>query len=758
MTVGLDQFMPRWALSRQATLVIAGAGLLLLLVSIGARWQLSSAFEADNQVAHTQNVLAATNELLGHLIDAETGQRGYLLTGQDDYLEPYLQGSVAVERDIAHLRALIDEDPEQAKRLQGVTVLSTVKLDELQRTIAARKIDGPDAANAIVATNLGKLTMNRIRTLLGEMETRERGRLAAGLIERSDQRRRFSNVLFIGALGALALLVAGVLALNHGAAQRLAVERALRESEERLQTTLRSIGDAVIATDPRGAVVFLNAVAQRLTGWSEADAIGLPLETVFRIVNEDTRATVESPVDKVLRLGQIVGLANHTLLIARDGREWPIDDSGAPIRDADSAIMGVVLVFRDVSDRKEMDLEREARTRAELQATAARAARDAAESANQAKDQFLAVLSHELRSPLNTIVGWLAMLRRGLDGALRTRALDTIERNVHVQAQLINDLLDVSRIVSGKLSLEHAPIDLAAVMQAAIDNARPSAAARGIALRSRVEDLGGAVQGDAKRLLQVVTNLLTNALKFTSGGGSVEVSLCPRDGLACIDVVDTGMGIAPEFLPHVFDRFRQSDESDSRAHGGLGLGLSIVKHLVERHGGTVEAHSEGIGHGATFRISLPIEVAAAGTPLLALPSRRLDGPTDLRDVHVLVVDDDADTREGMCLALEINGARVTTADSVTTALAALARELPHALVSDIGMPGGTGLDLMRAVRDQFGGLPAIAISGYASREDREAALAAGFAEHLAKPVDPGVLLAELRRVVDAAAGPIPTAG
>jgi signal transduction histidine kinase len=233
--------------------------------------------------------------------------------------------------------------------------------------------------------------------------------------------------------------------------------------------------------------------------------------------------------------------------------------------------MGVVLVFRDVSDRKAMEAEREARTRAELQATAARAARDAAEAANQAKDQFLAVLSHELRSPLNAIVGWLAMLRRGLDGAQRTRALDTIERNVHVQAQLINDLLDVSRIVSGKLSLEQGPIDMAAVIQTAVDNARPIAAARGIALESRVDALGGAVHGDAQRLLQVVNNLLTNALKFTSGGGRVDVT-CVRATAACIDVVDTGVGIAPEFLPHVFDRFRQWDESDARAHGGLGLG------------------------------------------------------------------------------------------------------------------------------------------------------------------------------------------
>jgi len=742
--------VPRWALSRQATLFLACAAALLLLIGAGVRLQLSTTLDAGDAVVHTRDVLEASKLLLNHLLDAETGQRGYLLAEQPEYLEPYATGRAAVQGDLGRLQHLLADNPDQTARVQRITVLSTAKLDELQRTIDARQIEGAEVAQAMVATNVGRLTMDRIRTLIDELEAAERTQLNARLAQRAQQRHRLADLLMVGALGALGMLLLGILALNLSGRERLAVSYRLRESEERLRTTLRSIGDAVIATDARGSIVFMNPVAQQLTGWTDSEAAGEHLDRVFRIVNETTRATVESPVAKVLREGTIVGLANHTVLIARDGREHPIDDSGAPIRDGGSAIMGVVLVFRDVSDRRTMADEHDARVRAEAATAAAQAAQQAAESANIAKDQFLAVLSHELRSPLNAIVGWLAMLRRGsLDAAQLSRALDTIERNVHAQAQLINDLLDVSRIVSGKLSLENELLDVEAVLRTAIDNARPAATGKGIALRVAHQPLGGTVRGDAKRLMQVMTNLLTNALKFTPGGGEIAVSVCPRDGLACIDVADTGVGMAAEFLPHVFDRFRQADESDARAHGGLGLGLSIVKHLVERHGGTVEALSDGPGRGSTFRICLPLQEAPA--PAVEPSRPRVGGwdelPEDLAGLHVLVVDDDADTREGLCLALEVNGARVTPAESATAALAALARRVPDVIVSDIGMPGGTGLDLMRSVRSQFGAVPAIAISGYASREDREAALDAGFVEHLAKPVDPGILLNELRRLV-----------
>ncbi|MBX3027995.1 CHASE3 domain-containing protein [bacterium] len=743
--------MARWALSRQATLIIAVAGVFLLLVSIVARWQLATAWEAGNEVVRTQQVLAATQQLLGHLLDAETGQRGYLITGSEAYLAPYDAGRAAARTDLDRLQRLLGGDPERARRLQNIGVLTTVKLDELQRAIDARRSEGVEAANALVANDVGRLTMERVRALLGELNDEVRGTLEQGLRARAVERGRLANVLFGGALAALGVLLGAILAVNGAARRQARAERRLRQSEERLRTTLRSIGDAVIATDTDGRIVFINPVAQALTGWDELAAIGEPLERVFAIVNEETRQTVDSPVDKVLREGAIVGLANHTVLIARDGRELPIDDSGAPIRDADSAIMGVVLVFRDVSERKAMETEHEARLRAEAAIAGATAAREAAESANVAKDQFLAMLSHELRSPLNVIVSWLAALRRGVDGPQLERALDTLERNVRVQAQLINDLLDVSRIVSGKLGLERGPIDLGAIARTAVESARPTAVARGVGLHADLEPLRGSVIGDAQRLLQVITNLLNNALKFTPSGGRVDVRLGQRDHLACLDVIDTGIGIAPEFLPHVFDRFRQSDERDTRGHGGLGLGLSIVKHLVERHGGTVEARSDGIGAGAHFSVCLPLDEAPAGEQVATVPAQSDEG-TDLRGVHVLLVDDDADTRDGLRLALEIHGARVSVAESIAAARALLTVERPDALISDIGMPGGSGLELIRGVRQELADLPAIALSGYASREDRAAALAAGFTEHLTKPVDIGRLLAQVRRVTVGGAG------
>jgi PAS domain S-box-containing protein len=736
--------MPRWALSTRATLVLGAVGLLLLLVALGERWQLSTAWEAGNEVVRTQRVLAATQDLLGHLLDAETGQRGFLITGNEAYLHPYEAGREAMRSDVDRLQQLLGDDPAQARSLQSLAVLATMRLDELQRTIDARRVEGADAATALVANDIGRLTMDRLRALLGQMDADVRAHLTTRLRERRVERRRVGNLLAAGAFAGFAVLLGAVLALNAAARQRLRAERRLRQSEQRLRTTLRSIGDAVIATDTAGRIVFINPAAQALTGWDERVAIGEPLERVFTIIHEDTRAPVESPAATVLREGVVVGLGNHTVLLARDGREVPIDDSGAPIRDADGTMMGVVLVFRDVTDRRAMEWEREARLRAETAIASATAAREAAESANLAKDQFLAVLSHELRSPLNVIVSWLAALRRGLSGAQLERALDTLERNVRLQAQLINDLLDVSRIVSGKLSLERGPFDLGAVVRTGIDNARPIAAARDIALHAELAPLQGSVVGDPRRLLQVVTNLLTNALKFTPGGGRIDVRLTQRGRAACLEVTDTGAGIAPEFLPHVFDRFRQSDEGEAAGHGGLGLGLSIVKHLVERHGGTVEARSDGRGRGAQFAVCLPLDdapvaQAAAGE---APPA----GEADLGGLHVLVVDDDADTREGLRLALEVYGARVTVAGSITAALSQLTGERPDAIISDIGMPGGTGLDLIRTVRAQLGNLPAIAISGYASREDRAAALAAGFTEHLTKPVDLAVLLGNLRRV------------
>jgi signal transduction histidine kinase len=391
-----------------------------------------------------------------------------------------------------------------------------------------------------------------------------------------------------------------------------------------------------------------------------------------------------------------------------------------------------------------------------------REARRQAEEANRIKDEFLATLSHELRTPLNAILGWAQMLRMTeLEKATAERAYETIERNARAQAQLIADLLDVSRIITGKLRLELGAVDLTRVIEAVLDTVRPALDAKRIALGIDLDPAAGAVWGDADRLQQVVWNLLSNAIKFTPQGGRVGVELARAPGGVEIRVRDTGAGIGPELLPYVFDRFRQGDSATTRSHGGLGLGLSIARHLVELHGGTIAAGSEGAGRGAVFTLSLPAEPApAAGAGTSAAGDKVAPPWSDgqaLAGVRVLVVEDEADTRELLVRVLEHSGAEVAAAASVAAALAALdgsAGRLPHVLVSDIGMPQEDGFALLGRLRERGaergGAIPALALTAYARSEDRHRALAAGFSAHLAKPVEPADLVGAVARLARAA--------
>jgi PAS domain S-box-containing protein len=384
---------------------------------------------------------------------------------------------------------------------------------------------------------------------------------------------------------------------------------------ERLVATLRSIGDGVIGTDRESRVTFMNPVAESLTGWSAGEAAGRPLVEVCPIVSESTREPIESPVAHVLRESVVVSLPGCPLLLGRDGVERHIDDSAAPIRDETGQIVGVVLVFRDVTERRRAELGREQLLARE------RAARRAAEAASRAKDDFLATMSHELRTPVTAIVGWSRMLRtRNLAGPAAARALEIIERNAQAQALLIHDLLDVSRIVTGKFRLENRPVDLAHVIEAAADSIRPVAEAKGIRLDLDLEPEAGLIGGDANRLEQVLWNLLSNAIRFVPGGGQVQIVLRRKGSRLELSVGDTGQGIAADLLPHIFERFRQGDCAAARQHGGLGLGLAIVRHLVELHGGTVRAASPGAGAGATFTISLPLKAELTPAELLRNPA------------------------------------------------------------------------------------------------------------------------------------------
>jgi CheY-like chemotaxis protein len=384
-------------------------------------------------------------------------------------------------------------------------------------------------------------------------------------------------------------------------------------------------------------------------------------------------------------------------------------------------------------------------------------AREAAENANRVKDEFLATVSHELRTPLNAIMGWTHLLTRGkLDQETSARGLETIARNASAQNQLISDLLDVSRIISGQLRFESGVVDLIRVIEAATETVRPAADAKGIVLHLKLEQCAGLVSGDSMRLQQIVWNLLSNAVKFTPKGGQVTVRLKREYSSVVIVVSDTGEGIGVEFLPYIFDRFRQAESTTKRQHNGLGLGLAIVRHLVEAHGGTISASSRGRGQGATFTVTFP---------LLAVHKNGIHGEHSfypaaavttapaaiLKGMRVLVIDDEEDARELLTIALTQSGAEVRTAATVRAALDILDRWKPNVLVSDIGMPGEDGYDLIRTVRaleaERGGTIPAVALTGYASAEDAARARLAGYETHMAKPVAPSDLVMAVASLV-----------
>jgi signal transduction histidine kinase len=380
-------------------------------------------------------------------------------------------------------------------------------------------------------------------------------------------------------------------------------------------------------------------------------------------------------------------------------------------------------------------------------------ARLQAQAANRAKDEFLATLSHELRTPLNAILGWSRLLASGhLDEATAKRAVDIIERNTRLQAQLIEDLLDISRIVTGKLRLEFRTVAVRTVLDGALDAVRPAADAKKISLVTEVAQPDAPILCDPARMQQVIWNLLSNAIKFTPEGGKVSVRSERNGELVTITVSDSGVGITPSFLPHVFDRFRQQDAATTRAHGGLGIGLSIVRHLVELHGGTVQAQSEGEGRGATFSVTVPVAPArapAAGAP--AGTDASVSDMPSLDGLRVLVVDNEPDARALVAAVLEGCGAIVTVAASAAEALESIQRERPDVLLSDIAMPEEDGYSLIRKVRALDSGpmpLPAAAISAFATASDRARALRAGYQTHIAKPVEP----TELAAVVASLAG------
>ena len=705
-------------MQKSRSLVVLAAGIsvvVLIAAGVAAFLSVKTLSDASDQLVRSKEISIALEQALSSLRDAETGQRGYLLTGRPAYLAPYAAAVATVNQQLDSLRSLSAADPTAGARFAEIEQSARIKMDELARTIALHDAGQSQAALQVVLTDEGKSTMDRIRQLTEQMQSEEGKRYEEYL-----GRERSARTLSLWSGGTVSILAIALLALLGFIVRRDTAK--VRASEEHLAITLRSIGDAVIATDARGLITLMNPVAESVTGWRAVDARGASLDAVFRIINEDTRTTVESPVAKVLREGGIVGLANHTLLIRRDGSEVAIEDSGAPIQDRDGGMIGVVLVFRDASRE--------------------RAAERALLEADRRKDEFLATLAHELRNPLAPIRQAAKVARAPAATESQVRwAHDVIERQVQNMARLLDDLLDVSRITRGTMEIRKELVELQAVVDAAIEIARPAVEARQHAL-SVEYPTDTQLYADPLRLAQVIANLLTNAAKYTNPHGRIRITGQRNGGELILKVSDTGIGISGEMLPRVFEMFVQVKSVLDRSEGGLGIGLALARGLAELHGGSLDADSAGLGSGSTFTLCLPLQQAPA-----AMASDDVSTAVATRGParRILVADDNVDSADSLAMLLRLQGHEVEVVHDGVEALRRLEEFRPQFALIDIGMPKLNGYEVARRTRaEQWGGsVQLIALTGWGQEQDRREALEAGFSHHLVKPVDIEILLQRL---------------
>ncbi|MBN8548314.1 MAG: PAS domain S-box protein [Deltaproteobacteria bacterium] len=546
------------------------------------------------------------------------------------------------------------------------------------------------------------------------------------------------------------------------------IESDLGMSRQHLNAIIKHSDDAIVTKSLEGIIRSWNPAAERIFGYTAEEIIGKSINTIIPPELQNDEREILAAISRGQRVDHLL-----TERVTKDGARKNVSISTSPIKNSSGRIVGAAKIARDITAQKRHQdaiLESEIRYKKlaeEISVLLGREqiARRQVEQANRMKDQFLATLSHELRTPLNAILGWAFLARRQSDPEKLKEGLTIVERNARSQARIIEDLLDMNRIMSGMLRLDIKDVSVPTVIQEAVESVAPAAQAKEIHLESTVESRAEEVRADANRLKQMIWNLLVNAVKFTPAGGTVRIHAHRTQTHIEIMVSDTGKGISPDFIPHIFDRFSQADSSSTRQHGGLGLGLSIVKQLVELHGGRVEVRSEGEGKGATFTLSLPIPVFkrdlhGATEGELELPAAGEFGEvSSLGGLLVLVVDDEEDSRGLVKGLLEEKGARVLTASSAAEGLELLSQQAFNVIISDIGMPHEDGFQFIRRVRklpsEQKGTIPAIALSAYARQEDRTAALEAGFHLHLSKPVEPSELLGAVSRVVGPAVVPGP---
>ncbi|MBA3334194.1 MAG: CHASE3 domain-containing protein [Acidobacteria bacterium] len=898
-------------LERQIKFAFILALLILLGIGFFAYRSTKSLNEAIRWEQHTREVLLELDETLHSITDAETSERGFVLTDDESFLEPYQQTAPTFNESIKKLKTLVADNPLQTENSKKLEKLAGEKLDFINRTIEIRRSQGFSQAVEKISSNQGKNLMDEIRRLVGEMKDIEKNLLITREANLDRSVSGASQMLFLGSIVGILLLGLANFAIFRETGKRREVENELRDTNKELETrvekrthelsnkkdelevqirqreqnenTLRqsenfaraildSLPAQIAVVDKDGNIVEVNEAWQnfaRINGTDEklltssvgqnylkicgeasgadegaafvrenlqavldGEKIGFSFEYPCHAPHEDhwfimqvnamreaggavvshtditnrkkaeiklknseefNRSIFENSPDciNVLELdGTFHSMNTNGLSLMEiedsesfEGKPWIEywkgdekelayqavqtaikgktahfegfcetskgnlkwwDISVAPVFDSKGKPRRLISTARDITSRRESEREREELLKRE------QAARKEAEIANRMRDEFLATVSHELRAPLNSILGWARLLEKGtLDETTSKKAVTTIVRNSEAQNRLIEDLLDVSRIISGKLRLEVMTVKPINIVESALETVRPAAEAKGIKLEIKEDADVSHISGDPNRLQQVIWNLLSNAIKFTPNEGEVVLEIERADDFVKIRVKDSGVGIKEEFLPHVFDRFRQADASSIRKFGGLGLGLAIVRHITEMHGGTVSARSEGENQGSTFTVKLPLvappreqeesmiqELNKAGVLETKL-SLSLDG------LLILVVDDEEDTRQLLVQSLAFYGATVETADSAENALTAIEDKNPDVLISDIGMPGEDGYTLIRKVRNLLNehhkNIPAIALTAFTRAQDRVRALTSGYQNHVAKPVEPDEL-------------------
>jgi PAS domain S-box-containing protein len=708
-------------------LLVAFSAILVIALGVFASRSLGTLNAGTEWVMHAQRVRYQLSQVLQVLVDMGAGVRRYEMTHDESAFAEAELAQSRLPSELAELHRTIADDPELAASEAELIAVAREREQQTKDMVTMERAGDAAGVRSLIEHGVNVATLDACRRVVGRMQDQENQIFEQHVQVAAAARQSVAFAIFATtAIAVVMLVVVAYMSVRHSAR--------LQRVQNDLATTLQSIGDAVISTDAAGTVRFMNPVAELLTGWTNDEAQGHPLDDVFQIVNEETGASVESPVKQVLREHKMVGLANHTILMDRKGAKRPIEDSGAPIYGGDGAIVGVVLVFRDATT------QREAR-RALLESEAA------LREADYRKDVFLAILSHELRNPLAPIRNAARLLEApALNDEELRRSRTIISRQVRHMASLLDDLLDVSRITRGVLILKKESVSLKTLFEAAIETASPAIEAKRHKLTVDWPADGINILADPVRLTQVITNLLTNAAKYTDPEGSISLGARSDAKTIIIQVRDTGIGLAPAMLSKVFDMFSQVAPERGRTDGGLGIGLALVRGLIDLHGGRVEARSAGLTQGSEFLVYLPNSLIDTGSEIKTGTGE--SGSVVVRPLKILIADDNRDSAESLGMLLALSGHEIHLAHDGRSAFELAGAMRPEVALLDIGMPGMDGYEVAASIRHESWGraMTLIAITGWGQEDNKKAAQAAGFDHHLTKPMDSAVLDAILASV------------